>query len=146
MSLKTRTKTPVLRRRYDFDRRALPLGVWILLLFAGAAFVEVWQVTRVSELTFAIDKSSLELAKAEARRDAIHASIAARSTRTALESEAKRLGMRPAEPDQIVVVPQEWLAGGGSSEEVGGALVALGRRVAETLVPSARARTRTMSN
>jgi hypothetical protein len=54
--------------------------------------------------------------------------------------------MKPAEPQQIVVVPAAYLAGGGGSEEGGGrAFVALGRRVAETLVPSARARTRTPS-
>ena len=140
------TKTPVLRRRYDFDRRALPLGAWILLLLVGGAFVEVWQVTQVSALTLRIDVAAADLAKAEARRDALEAQLAQHRTRTALEAEAKRLGMKPAEPEQVVVVPAEWLAGGGGSEEGGGALVAFGRRIAETLVPSARARTRSVSS
>lgn len=140
--MKKRTQAPVLRRRFDFDRRTLPLGAWILALVLSAAFVEVWQVTRVSEITFAIDRTEKDLAKASARRDALEAQLAGHRTRTALEAQAKRLGMMPAEPHQIVVVPAALLAGGGGSEEGGRALVALGRRVAETLVPSARARTR----
>ena len=141
--MKNRTKTPVLRRRYDFDRRTLPLGAWILALALSAAFVEVWQVTRVSELTLAIDEGTTELAKAEARRDGLEAQLAEHRTRTALESQARRLGMKPAEPQQIVVVPAAYLAGGSESVEGGRSLVALGRRFAESIVPSARARTRT---
>ncbi len=141
--MKKRKEAPVLRRRYDFDRRSLPLGVWILALVLTAAFAEVWQVTRVSEITFEIDGTEKELGKAEARRDALEAELAGHRTRTALEAQAKRLGMKPAEPQQIVVVPAAWLAGGGNAAEGGGVLVALGRRVAETIVPSARARTRT---
>jgi hypothetical protein len=136
------TRTPVLRRRYDFDGRRIPLGTWILGLILVAAFVEVWQVTRVSELTLEIDRAALELAKAEARRDDLEARLAATRTRPALVAHAKALGMKPAEPQQIVVVPAAYLAGGEGAEEGGHALVALGRRVAETLVPSARARTR----
>ena len=141
--MKNRTRTPVLRRRYDFEGRRVPLAAWILGLVLVAAFVEVWQVTRVSELTLQIDRASLELAKAEARRDDLEARLAATRTRPALAAHAKALGMKPAEPRQIVVVPAAYLAGGESGEEGGRALVALGRRVAETLVPSARARTRT---
>ncbi|MEO6462887.1 MAG: hypothetical protein ABIP29_07410 [Candidatus Eisenbacteria bacterium] len=143
--MKKRTQAPVLRRRFDFDRRTLPLGVWILALVLSAAFVEVWQVTRESEITFEIDRTEAELGKASARRDALDAQLAGHRTRTALEAQARRMGMKPAEPHQIVVVPAAFLAGGGGSEEGGRALVALGRRVAETLVPSARARTRTPS-
>ena len=143
--MRKQTKTPVLRRRYDFDRRALPLGAWILLLLVGAGFVEVWQTTQVSALSIHIGRTADDLAKAEARRDALEARLAEHRTRTALEAQAKRLGMKPAEPEQVVVVPAQWLADGGSSEEGGGALVALGRKVAETLVPQARARSRSAS-
>lgn len=141
--MKKRTPTPVLRRRYDYEGRSVPLGAWILALVLGAAFVEVWQVTRVSELTLETDRAAIELAKAEARRDDLEARLAATRTRTALEAHARRCGMKPAEPGQIIVVPDAYLAGRSPVEEGGQALVALGRRVAETLVPSARARTRT---
>jgi hypothetical protein len=143
--MRKRTPTPVLRRRYDLDGRSLPLGVWILALVLMAAFVEVWQVTRVSQLALETDRAAVDLAKAEARRDDLEARLAATRTRTALEAHARRAGMKPAEPGQIIVVPDAYLAGGGVVEEGGHALVALGRRVAETLVPSARARTSTSS-
>lgn len=143
--MRRKTTTPVLRRRYDFDGRSVPLGAWILGLVLMAAFVEVWQVTRVSELTIATDLAATNLAKAEARRDDLEARLAATRTRPALEARARQLGMKPAEPSQIVVVPGAYLAGGDAAESGGRSLVAFGRRVAETLVPSARARTRTPS-
>lgn len=139
--MKKRTPTPVLRRRYDFSGRSIPLGAWILGLVLVAAFVEVWQVTRVSQLTLATDAAALELGKAEARRDDLSARLASTRTRPALEARARQLGMKPAEPNQIVFVPAGYLADGASGEG-GQALVAFGRRVAESLVPSARARTR----
>jgi hypothetical protein len=139
--MKKRTPTPVLRRRYDFSERSIPLGAWIVGLVLLAVFVEVWQVTRVSELTLRTDEALAELGKAEARRDDLSARLASTRTRPALEARARQLGMKPAEPSRIVVVPAGYLAGGDA--EAGGQIVAFGRRVAETLVPSAWARTRT---
>ena len=143
--MKKRTPTPVLRRRYDFSGRSIPLGAWILGLVLMAAFTEVWQVTRVSQVTIDTDKAAAELSKAEARRDDLSARLASTRTRPALEARARQLGMKPAEPSQIVVVPAGFLAG-GDSREGGQALVALGRRVAESIVPSAWARTRTSAS
>jgi len=143
--MKKRTPTPVLRRRFDFDRPRVPLAAWILGLVLVAAFVEVWQVTRVSELTFGTDRAAKSLAEAEARHDYLEGRLALTRTRPALEARARALGMKPAEPSQIVVVPTRFLAGGDEAEEGGGRLVALGRRVAESLVPSARAKGRMSS-
>ena len=137
--------TPVLRRRYDSERRSVPLGAWVLGLVLSAVFVEVWQVTRVSELTLAIDRSEKAIAETQARRDYLDAQLAATRTRPALERRAAQLGMKPAEPEQIVVVPAAYLADGPGAEEGGRFLVALGRRVAETLVPQARAKSRRLS-
>lgn len=134
--------TPVLRRRFDFERRGLPLGVWILGLMLFVLFVEVWQVTRVSELVLAIDTSEKKLAQAEARRGDLEARLASTRTRPALAEQARRLGMKPAEPSQIVVVPAAYLAGDSPAEEAGTRIAALGRRFAEALVPPARARSR----
>jgi hypothetical protein len=137
--------TPVLRRRYDFDRKGVPLGVWILGLVLFAVFVEVWQVTRVSELTYTLDKTDKSIAEAQARRDYLDAQLAATRTRLALENAAHKHGMKPAEPSQIVVVPAAYLADGPGAEEGGRFLVALGRRVAESFVPTARAKSRRTS-
>jgi hypothetical protein len=134
--------TPVLRRRFEFERRGLPLGTWILGLLLVALFVEVWQVTRVSELVLTIDRAEKALAQTEARRDYLEARLAATRTRPALAQAAQKLGMKPAEPSQIVVVPAGYLAGDGPVEEAGTRIAALGHRVAEALVPPARARSR----
>ena len=138
--------TPVLRRRFDFERRGVPLGVWVLGLVLSAVFVEVWQVTRVSELSMALGKTEKTIAETEARRDYLDAQIAATRTRPALERTADRLNMKPAEPQQIVVVPAALLADGPGAEKGGRFFVALGRRVAETLVPNANAKGRRLSS
>ena len=47
--------TPVLRRKFDFEKKGVPLVAWIVGLALVATFAEVWQATRVSELTLSID-------------------------------------------------------------------------------------------
>jgi hypothetical protein len=137
--------TPVLRRRFHPERRSLPPAVGLvgLLLFAG--FLEVWRVTRISELTIAIDRIEATAAQTEARRDYLDAQLAAARTRPALTSMARSWGMKPAEPAQIVVVPAAFLAGGseasGTDRGLTG-LAGLGRRTLDFLVQEARARTR----
>jgi len=134
--------TPVLRKRFDFERRGVPLLAWVLGLVLVASFAEVWQATRVSELTLQTDRADKALAQAEARESYLESQLAATRTRPALAPLAARLGMKPAEPSQIVVVPASYLAGGDSFDDGGRTLVAFSRRVAEALVPSARARGR----
>ena len=134
--------TPVLRRRFEFDRPGVPLFAWVAGLVLIATFCEVWQATRVSEFTLQIDRAEKTLAQAEARQAYLESQLAATRTRPALAPLAQRLGMKPAEPSQIVLVPAVYLAGGDVVENGGRTLVALGRRFAEVLVPSARARTR----
>ena len=134
--------TPVLRRRFEFDKKGVPLIAWVVGLVLMASFVEVWQATRVSELTLSIDKTSTQLAQADSRLSDLEARLAAHRTRPALQGMAIALGMKPAEPSQIVVIPAAYLAGSDLPENAGSTLASLGRRVAEVLVPSARARGR----
>ena len=56
--------TPVLRKRFDFERRGVPLLAWVLGLVLVASFAEVWQATRVSELTLQSDRAEKALAQA----------------------------------------------------------------------------------
>jgi hypothetical protein len=134
--------TPVLRRKFEFERKGIPLVAWIVGLVLVASFVEVWQATRVSELTLSIDKTSAQLSQADSRLADLEARLAAKRTRPALAALATRMGMKPAEPSQIVVIPAAYLAGNDFAENPAGTLVALGRRVADAVVPSARARGR----
>ena len=134
--------TPVLRRRYHLDRRPVPVGVWIFGLFFLAGFVEVWQSTRVSQLALEADRVGAELARTEARRDYLNAQLAATRTRPALAAMARRLGMKPADPKQTVLVPTAYLAGGDAAPSADRGLAALGRRTLGLLVGEARARSR----
>lgn len=133
--------TPVLRRRFEFDKKGVPLIVWVLCLAMVATFTEVWQATRVSEFTLRIDRAEKALGQAGSRQADLESRLAATRTRPALAPLAAKLGMKPAEPSQIIVVPAAYLAGGDVSEGGGRTLALLGRRVADFLVPSARART-----
>jgi hypothetical protein len=134
--------TPVLRRKFDFEKKGVPLVAWIVGLALVATFAEVWQATRVSELTLSIDKTSAQLSQADSRLADLEARLAARRTRPALSALATRLGMKPAEPSQIVVIPAAYLSGNDFPESAGNTLALLGRRVADAVVPSARARGR----
>ena len=134
--------TPVLRRRFDFDKKGVPLAAWIVGLVLVASFAEVWQATRVSELTLSIDRTSAQLSQVQSRLSDLDARLAAHHTRPALAGIAGRLGMKPAEPTQIVMIPAAYLAGTDLPENAGSQLAMIGRRVAEVLVPSARARSR----
>jgi hypothetical protein len=134
--------TPVLRRRFEFDRKRMPLLVWVLGLILVATFVEVWQATRVSEITLQIDRAEKALSQAEARQSYVESQLAATRTRPALAALARRIGMKPAEPEQTVIVPATFLAGAELPEDGGRTLVAFARRVGDFLVPSARARSR----
>jgi CRP-like cAMP-binding protein len=134
--------TPVLRRRFEFDKKGVPLIAWVVGLVLVASFVEVWQATRVSELTISIDKTSAQLSQAQSRLSDLESRLAACRTRPALAGIASRLGMKPAEPTQIVMIPAAYLAGTDLPESAGSQIAMLGRRVAEFVVPSARARSR----
>ncbi len=132
----------VLRKRYDYERRGVPLFAWVLGLILLAVFAEVWLVTRMSEVTLQSDRVEKALAQAVARQSYLEAQLAATRTRPALAALAKRMGMKPADPTQVVNLPGAYLADGDAPEEGGTTLIALGRRLADAIVPSARARAR----
>ena len=134
--------TPVLRRRFEFDKKGVPLVAWVVGLVLMASFVEVWQATCVSQLTLSIDKTSGQLAQADSRLSDLEARLAAHRTRPALASAAAQLGMKPAEPSQIVVINAEYLAGNDLPGTAGASFASLGRRIADAVVPSARANSR----
>jgi hypothetical protein len=134
--------TPVLRRRFEFDKKGVPLVAWVVGLVLMASFVEVWQATCVSQLTLSIDKTSGQLAQADSRLSDLEARLAAHRTRPALANAAAQLGMKPAEPSQIVVIPAAYLAASDLPGTAGASFASVGRRIAEAVVPSARANSR----
>ena len=132
----------VLRQRFEFERRGLPFSAWLVGLVLVAVFCEVWLVTSTSQVTLLNDKAEKALAQASARQSYLEAQLAGTRTRPALQALAKKLGMKPADPGQVVVLPSQYLAQGDVPEDGGTSLAAMTRRVGDLIVPKAMARGR----
>lgn len=121
--------------------------LWLLAaLVVGMLLTEVWQSTRVAELSLTLDQSRTALQQAHARLDFVRAELERRSTRAELAPLATKLGLASPEAQQVVMLPAEYLA----SSEVAPrkddhSLLALAERVSRVLVPEAKARGRSGS-
>lgn len=121
--------------------------LWLLAsLVVGMLLVEVWQSTRMAELSLSLDQSRTALQQAHARLDFVRAELERRSTRAELAPLASQLGLAPPEAQQVVVLPAEYLADGEVLERTDDRmLVAWAERVSRILVPEAKARERSGS-
>ncbi len=119
-----------------------------LLLTAAAVvailLVEVWQSAHVAELCLARDHTRAALVELNARLDFVHADLERRTTRAELAPLALRMGLMPADPQQVVHLPSEYLADGGSTPRDGRRVTVLtwAEGVSRALVPDATARSR----
>jgi len=132
----------VLRKRFEFERRSVPMVAWVVGLALAAVFCDVWLVTRMSEVTLQNDRVEKALAQASARQSYLEAQLASTRTRPALQALARKMGMKPAEPSQVVILPAAYLADGYTPDEGGHSFVALSRRIADAIVPRAMAKGR----
>ena len=121
--------------------------LWLLAaLVVGMLLVEVWQSTRMAELSLTLDQSRTALQQAHARLDFVRAELERRSTRAELAPLASQMGLAPPEAQQVVVLPAEYLADGEVLERTDDRmLVAWAERVSRILVPEAKARGRSGS-
>ena len=121
--------------------------LWLLAaLVVGMLLTEVWQSTRVAELSLALDQTRTALQTAHARVDFVRAELERRSTRAELAALAKQLRLAPPETQQVVVLPPEYLASvEAPAAREGSPLTVLAERVSRVLVPEARARSRSGS-
>lgn len=119
--------------------------LWLVAAIAVAMMlVEVWQSSRVAELSLRLDQSRSALVQAQARLQFERAELERRSTRSELAPMAAQLGLAPADARQVVNLPSEYLADAGEPDRGGDAasLVTLAERVSHALVPDATARVR----
>ena len=126
-------------------RKQRRTGTHWLLLFAlllSAAFIEVWESTTASQLSIEIDRLQEEVQTQEARLAHMQTRTAEVTSRVALDRIAKDLGLRPADPEQIVMIPTEYLEFASEKRLPGDGVVAVGQRLSDVFVPSARARDR----
>jgi hypothetical protein len=119
--------------------------LWLLATaLVGMLLVEVWQSARMAELSLGLDQSRSALEQAQARLAFIHADLERRTTRAELAPLASRLGLAPLDAQQVVVLPEMYLADGRDRDRDGSpvSVLAWAERVSRTLVPEATARVR----
>ena len=134
------SRTPA--RRSSGDRK---VGMhWLLLaaLVLAAAFIEVWESTTASALSLEIDRLKEEVADGRAELAHLRTRATEATNRGGIADEALALGMRPADPDQIVVIPTDYLESGSQRQVPSDGFAAVTKRVADVFIPSARARDR----
>jgi hypothetical protein len=121
--------------------------LWLLAtLVVGMLLAEVWQSTRVAELSLALDQARSTLQQARARVDFVRAELERRSTRAELAPLAEQLRLAPPEAQQVVMLPVEYLASAeGKPARDERSVWAMAERVSRVLVPEAKARGRSGS-
>ncbi len=125
-------------------RAAEPRCAWlapllIALTVVGVLLSEVWQSSRVAQLSLRLDRTRASYEEARARLDFLRAELERRATRPELASAALRLGLEPAGPDRVVLLPAGYLAREESPARAASPLV---ERFMRALVPDARAQAR----
>jgi hypothetical protein len=115
---------------------------WLLLaaLFLAAAFVEVWETTTASKLSLDIEELRHDVRDGEAHLAVLAARASQAAERRELQTAAADLGLRPADPEQIVVIPERLVAADPAGEWPEDGFQAAQRKVVDLLVPEARAR------
>lgn len=129
-----------------FETRSLRPGPWLLAVaLVGILLAEVWQSSRVAELSLRLDRHRTALTAAEARLEFVQARLERRTTRAELAPLADQLGLAPAEAGQVVALPASYLLdaeGATPGDAATVPLLAWAERASRALVPEATARVR----
>jgi len=128
------------------EPRAVRPGLWLLAaIVVGMMLVEVWAGSRVAQLSLALGQNRTALEKAQPRLAYLRADLERRTTRAEAVPLAPRLGLAPADAEQVVVLPSMFLAADPATERDGrnASLLVWAERASRALVPEATARVRT---
>jgi len=127
------------------ESRVFRPELWLVAAIAVTMMlVEVWQSSRVAQLSLQLDRSRSAVVQTRARLQFEGAELERRCTRPELAPLAAALGLKPADPRQVVNLPSEYLADAGEPDRGRDAalLVTLAERVSHAIVPDATARAR----
>jgi hypothetical protein len=127
------------------DARALRPELWFAALgLVGMLLVEVGQSSRMTELGLQLDQTRSALVQAQARLEFVQARFERRSTRAELAPLASQLGLAPADAQQVVALPAEYLADRDTpgADRGSASVLAWAERASRALVPEATARVR----
>jgi hypothetical protein len=127
------------------DGRALRPELWLAATgLVALLLVEVWQSSHAAELCLSLDRNRTALHEADARLQFLRADFERRTTRAELTPLASKLGLAPADAQQVVGLPAEYLAPAEPTRLAAEppALLSLVEKASRALVPEARAKSR----
>jgi hypothetical protein len=119
-------------------------GLWLIAAaVVGMLLVEVWAGSRVAQLSLTLGHNRTALEKAQARLAFMRADIERRTTRAETAPLATRLGLAPADAQQVVMLPSSYLTADATHRTDSDVrLLAWAERASRALVPEATARVR----
>jgi hypothetical protein len=93
------------------DVQVLRPELWLIAVVAiGMLLVEVWQSSKVAELSLSLDHDRTVLEETRTRLGYLRAESERRIPRAELAPLARQLGLVPASPTQMVALPSVYLA------------------------------------
>ena len=128
------------------EMRVARPGLWLIAAaVVGMSLVEVWEGSRMAQLSLALGRDGKALREAQARLTFARADLDRRTTRAETAPLAARLGLAPADAQQVVVLPSAYLTAGTTATRDGepASALAWAERASRALVPEATARVRT---
>ncbi|HTR97935.1 MAG TPA: hypothetical protein VMH61_08540 [Candidatus Acidoferrales bacterium] len=126
------------------DAHPIRPGVALLAVAVlGALLLEVWQCSTVASLSDQIGRATRQVQQANAELEWARAQLERESSRASLAPLASALGLKPADPQRIVQLPEEYLEPAETRAASAAApFGALASRIVQSLVPDASARGR----
>ena len=127
------------------EMRVARPGLWLIAAaVVGMLLVEGWEGSRVAQLSLALGQNRTALEEAQTRLAFVRADLDRRTTRTETAPLAARLGLAPADAQQIVALPSVYLAAAATATRDGepASVLAWAERASRALVPDATARAR----
>ena len=125
------------------EMRVARPGLWLIAAAViGMLLVEVWAGSRVAQLSLTLGHNRTALEKAQARLAFLRADIERRTTRAETAPLASRLGLAPADAQQVVMLPSSYLTADATMRTDDVRVLAWAERASRALVPEATARVR----
>ena len=127
------------------DVRVVRPGLWLVAAaVVGMLLVEVWAGSRVAQLSLTLGHHRTALEKAQARLAFVRADLERRTTRAEAAPLASRLGLAPADAQQVVALPSSFLAVAATPKRDASRVpvLAWAERASRAIVPEATARGR----
>ena len=120
-----------------------PQLVLAAVAVVGVLLMEVWQCSTVASLSDQVGGATHRLQTARDGLELTRAQLDRASSRAALDPMASAIGLRPADPQRMVLLPEEYLEPAETrAPATQASLPALAGRILHSLVPEAAARGR----